>query len=100
MFTGLFALIASKTYTNVYFIYMMRKSDGLIILTKKIDSSTTFPNLHANFGITSLMINSATDIYLTIKTTTSSEAGFLRLKSFSTSDDIEWYAKIDCGTNS
>ena len=66
-------------------------------MTKKVDS---FTSLEGNTGLNFLLAPRASDVYMAIKTTDNSEMGFLRLQGFSSSDDIEWYSKLSCGSNS
>ena len=87
MHNNLFVLMASLTNTNVNYLYSIDKSDGAIIMSKKLD---TFSNLDSGFistdGYYSFMLAPrASDIYLGIKFTSNTEMGFLRLSSFSSS---------------
>jgi hypothetical protein len=96
--TSLLVFASSTTVTERWWILSIDISDGSLLLIRKLDytnleADTVIQNMYKSF----FLAESASNIYLTIKTSDNSEMGFMRLLDFATSDNIEWYAKIPCG---
>lgn len=78
--TNLLVFASSTNFADNYFILSIDISDGSLLLQRKLD----YTNLEANTVIQNwyksfFLAESASNIYLTIKTSDNSEMGFMRL---------------------